>query len=653
VQRNTYSREQMNIWLFKLFGFFEVGHPFLNLLVNLMMFAAPLVWWLYERRSKGYAETLEKGGDGVVGLLDDLEYPGKRQSTYLAMLTKGLQHAEKHLGKIEPFDADKSPLRARLFKGNSWPAKSYAFSLKLAVIYPLVSLFTAWVLVGQNTSGIPDLLLEGIDGLKRALAASGLILTTGMWYMYTYTSGPKKYVYLAVALVFAGALVSVFAFVGASPAGAADAVAHVVAVALVVVVAFAGAFVAAIAGAVAGALAIAGAGAFAFAGAFAGALALAFAVAGTLALALAFAVAVTLALAVAFAGAGTLALANAGAGALVVAVAVAVAGAVAFAFAVAIAFASAGTLAIAVAFAVAVAVAGAVAGAVAHLEMHSWEKNWQGRFYIGHWLFFIALVWMAAWFSQTVPVSLVSLIFTFLVFMVLLPLINALYDWLSIGLTRRLLTMTLEHQGHGAFYRSGIDVAFAVLFLTLLSLSMTIALQVLNMLAISGSGIEVYDLTGLLGNLRNRPSNPAVWWVYFTLFSTLLPTFAHGFIAVSSQLGRTMSKDKRTDYIAAIRDGCVMGAGKLCTIDGKEIVGRENTPLRRKIARSFAVRDVLALYLTAFGGLVLLLALLYGLPGLARGLLFMCEWVAELLGANITPGAVSLLFNPAINPLYI
>ena len=170
-----------------------------------------------------------------------------------------------------------------------------------------------------------------------------------------------------------------------------------------------------------------------------------------------------------------------------------------------------------------------------------------------------------------------------------------------------------------------LDLALAVLLLVLLALMITGALQILNLLAVSGGGQPVFDLAGLLDNLRKALDDasivPSLWWVYFTLFSTLLPTIVHGFAGVYSLLGWTFTRSRRAQFISDIKNGTAIGEGNfLASIE---------------IARAFARRDVLAGLLTFFGSL---------------SRFFACEWLAHSLGAKIVPGNVMPMISPDIAP---
>jgi hypothetical protein len=213
--------------------------------------------------------------------------------------------------------------------------------------------------------------------------------------------------FVALAVTFA----DVDAVAGAFSGAVAGAGSVAFAFARAVVFAVAGSAV--VAGAVAVAYAVANAGAFAFT------VAVASGVAGAVAV-------------VAFAGAGAFAFA------LVVTVAGTVAGAVAFVFAVTFGVAGAGPLAFAGAGAI--AFAAAVAGAVMVLSVTAIKQRWQGLFLA---LFLPAMIVACLGAAELLSVKAGPL----LLFLGLLTLLNAPFDWASLGLTRALLRRGLELGG--------------------------------------------------------------------------------------------------------------------------------------------------------------------------------------------------------------
>ncbi len=124
------------------------------------------------------------------------------------------------------------------------------------------------------------------------------------------------------------------------------------------------------------------------------------------------------------------------------------------------------------------------------------------------------------------------------VFLVLLPLTNSVFDWLSLAATRGLLKGMAARDGT-PLAASGPGTRFlgwflGVMLLAGLAVAATAGLQTMNLLSQSHGRPEFFDLAGLLYRLRANPADPAVWWVYFTLFSTMLPTVFHAAIASAS-----------------------------------------------------------------------------------------------------------------------
>ena len=247
-------------------------------------------------------------------------------------------------------------------------------------------------------------------------------------------------------------------------------------------------------------------------------------VAGALALALAFAVAVFVAVAFAVAFAGAFAVAGVGVGAVAVASAVAVAVAVAVTSAVAVAVASV----VAFAFAFAVAVVYAVPFAVFFLEDRARRQAWLGAFHLGLWLLLITAALIAL---DRLPRLGDDLGFeeTWLLFLGLLPLINAPLDWLSLGVSRGLLGAIANgsHRGVIALAWALADLLLALAFLVLVAAATVGILALANRLAIAGGGVTLVDLDALLAGIAAHPADPRWYWVYFMLLTTLVPTLIH------------------------------------------------------------------------------------------------------------------------------
>jgi hypothetical protein len=250
--------------------------------------------------------------------------------------------------------------------------------------------------------------------------------------------------------------------------------------------------------------------AFAFAGAGA------FAVAGGVAVGVAYAVAV--AFAVAFAGAGTDAEAEASSFAF----------GGAFAFAVSGAFAGAGGVALAVALAVALVVAGASAW--------STRARRQGLFLSLFVATLLVVIFVADYFLSTS--SSWSEGGVLLKVFGLLTLVNAPFDWIAVGLTRALLRRGLAPGGRGPYFYALIDAIVAVPLIMLLAVVTILAAQTFDDIAVlrAGPQARLLPLGPLFEGLETRPGDTEFWWIWFMLFSTLIPSLINLVIGAAAFL---------------------------------------------------------------------------------------------------------------------
>lgn len=362
-------------------------------------------------------------------------------------------------------------------------------------------------------------------------------------------------------------------------------------------------------------------------GTVAAAIAISFTIAGTATVAFAFSVAVALALAGPdlhlFIGYFVLALASAVAIAATFAVALAVAAIFAVAFAGpgpgSVAAAAFGALALASASSSALAVV-AFYAIRALIERHAPS--------IGRgvtWPLLVAVVAAVPSFTEYKALSdlRVDLITTLLIFFAALPLINVVFDWLSLGVTRWLLAKTAR--GEQPIWNGLLDAIAAIFILFALAVATTAALQGLNTLAImNGSDRALIDLAGVLQTLRERPGDPAVWWVYFMLFSTLVPSVVHLFIAATSIVTLSLPGFILRPHLAALEAG---------------FDGHPQAPSR--VALTMTIRQLLG-----WGAFAAALAAIVGvgfgltniIPWVGLAILWVAEQTAYVLKAPVTPG---------------
>ena len=113
----------------------------------------------------------------------------------------------------------------------------------------------------------------------------------------------------------------------------------------------------------------------------------------------------------------------------------------------------------------------------------------------------------------------------FILLWLLLPLVNAPLDWLSLGVTRSLLQAVRggNHSGYRALIWAGADLLLAFAFLFLI----TAVLVGVTALGNAIAGKTLIDIGCILSNLKSDMSHPDHWWIYFMLLSTLVPTLFH------------------------------------------------------------------------------------------------------------------------------
>ena len=274
--------------------------------------------------------------------------------------------------------------------------------------------------------------------------------------------------------------------------------------------------------------------------------------------------------------------------------------AVAFAVAVAGAVAGAG----AVAFAVAVVVAVVVAV----------RMNRLGGFLIAVSILYFVAVFSIAYGAAGPDISRAR--FGLLIGLVLLPLVNAPFDWASIGLTRWLLRKNLATQSARLrLLYSAVDFFGAMALLVVLSVAAIIAIEGFNAAGRAGGmTAPMVDLPTILGDIRADPYAGKHFWIYFALFSTLIPTVLHLAVYLASVL---------TVQIPLVRNWLVHA------IDNR----LEGSPVTRKY-----VALVLALRWVVSGVLALTLAILVfvtagNIPWLGGNLLTLLMWVQRLAAA--------------------
>ncbi len=132
---------------------------------------------------------------------------------------------------------------------------------------------------------------------------------------------------------------------------------------------------------------------------------------------------------------------------------------------------------------------------------------------------------------------------------VALPLVNLPFDWASIGMTRALLRRGCEDHGSWPFRSPTVlgmlDFLIGLTLLAALALALVVTLTAADAIVVHAGGKATFDAVGLIERISAEPGNPAHYWVYFTLLSTLLPSFFNLLVGVFSLLTFSMPPVRR------------------------------------------------------------------------------------------------------------
>ena len=116
-----------------------------------------------------------------------------------------------------------------------------------------------------------------------------------------------------------------------------------------------------------------------------------------------------------------------------------------------------------------------------------------------------------------------------LLFLVLLTLVNAPFDWITLGLTRALLRRGLELGGWWPLAFGLIDLFAAAAVVAALSVAALWSVQLFGHFTALGSGEPVLEVEQVLKALADpvQRTAPEYWWLYAMLFSTLIPSIVN------------------------------------------------------------------------------------------------------------------------------
>jgi hypothetical protein len=183
------------------------------------------------------------------------------------------------------------------------------------------------------------------------------------------------------------------------------------------------------------------------------------------------------------------------------------------------------TIAIALTGAITVAIAIAAIGAVlvAIRQLNPAGKHrWEGLFLSFVILALIlACLGAAKWLSS---LGIWPMLGPLLLFLGILTLLNAPFDWFSVGLTRALLRRGLELGGWWPYVLALVDAALAAVIIALLAIVMVIGVQAFDTAAMHGGGAPVLPLEDLFNGIAAHPTAAEYWWLYALLLSTMIPS---------------------------------------------------------------------------------------------------------------------------------
>ncbi len=382
-----------------------------------------------------------------------------------------------------------------------WTATALDRCLLLALIYPIVTIFIVWAVsshVGpaEEALGLPP----DFSSWQRGIVVAALILAALVMRRYAQTAAWKALVWLVVAATTVTAGASIISMNRAPYAA--------------IVIAFTAAVGFAVALAIAAVFRFIAHGVVRVAFDVAGAITIAFGVAMTFEIGGSSTSGIFVA---AFSVAG--AIAGSGAVAITIAVAVAVA------FAVANFFHESFPVDLLFIFALIIAITVALAGFVALLSDLSMQKQRQGIFLSSLLTTMMAACLVSASFLSSSTDWETS--GPVLLFLGLLTLLNAPFDWASLGLTRALLRRGLELGGWWPYLLALMDALLAGVIIALLALTMVVGVQAFDSLAEHGGGKPVLQLTPLFDGLAAHPEAPEYWWIYALLLSTMIPSLVN------------------------------------------------------------------------------------------------------------------------------
>jgi len=126
-----------------------------------------------------------------------------------------------------------------------------------------------------------------------------------------------------------------------------------------------------------------------------------------------------------------------------------------------------------------------------------------------------------------------------ILFDLLLPLVNAPFDWFALGLTRALLRRGLAPGGIGPFFYALVDAVISPFLILVLALVCVVLVQAFDDLAAFRAGSDaarIFPLNIFFQDIAAKPGAKEFYWVWFVLFSTMIPSVVNLIVASAACL---------------------------------------------------------------------------------------------------------------------
>lgn len=205
------------------------------------------------------------------------------------------------------------------------------------------------------------------------------------------------------------------------------------------------------------------------------------------------------------------------------------------------------------------------------------------------------------------------------IFGLVIPLITAAFDWISLGMSRHLLARLAQAAPHGVGKVATL-IAWGVLAATVLMVglaaSLTLFAALLNTLSKAGGGGAWVDLALLFKTARETPGDSSLYWLYVLMATTLGP-LALNIAAATTGLAAWSAPDATRELYERMLNK---------PLDGDFF--------RQRTIACFITRiQITGWFLASLAVVVLGFLLFLGVPWLGRVILWACEAAARLVGA--------------------